>query len=504
MDLLLGIVTILVIGIVVVVGGGFLGMIIYWVVGVFDKDRSTNTSNNDLLDYSQYKQLENVQENTNEFDFEAINEEKLANEKKLADNTEFDKEDSFKLLDDEDVNPEEMEKQLVEEKTAVKPEIKVVEPVKEEKVQAVKEEKIQAVKEDEVDQDDFELDNLLDEISNETEEEVKSEIVEETKIGDELESYSIDDFLNQAQAEETETANDEEKLETENLVEEKVENSSETSNEQAVSTEATTETVVETENNQAEEIEEKTEETVEQPAVEEQPEVVEQPAVEEQPEVVEEQEEVEQAEEVEQSVETEEVASTEINEETSTNEAAQQEIERLKAQVAELNQKLSESETKTTTNVVYTVDMTEEECLNRLAVLEERLKVAKKDYRINLKEYRPLKKIMNELERNQNKLRRKDTIVAKQKIALYGVNNYVDIDKEKAQKLANELELLDGLRLSVQHCEEVIAANKDRYPILEHTNDILEEQIANLESDIEATKIMLEKIREKEGKGGNK
>ena len=60
--------------------------------------------------------------------------------------------------------------------------------------------------------------------------------------------------------------------------------------------------------------------------------------------------------------------------------------------------------------------------------------------------------------------------------------------------------MLDGLRLSVNHCEEVINANKDRYPILENTNRILEDQIAHLEADIATTTATLEKIREKNDK----
>ena len=106
---------------------------------------------------------------------------------------------------------------------------------------------------------------------------------------------------------------------------------------------------------------------------------------------------------------------------------------------------------------------------------------------------------MNDLEKYQTKLRRKDTMVAKKKVALYGVNNYVDIDKEKAEKLANDLELLDGLRLSVSHCEEVIEQNKDRFPILERTNKILEEQIEHLEADLAAANETLRKIREENG-----
>ena len=96
------------------------------------------------------------------------------------------------------------------------------------------------------------------------------------------------------------------------------------------------------------------------------------------------------------------------------------------------------------------------------------------------------------LENDKKKLRRKEAIVAKQKVVLYGVNNYVDIDEEKAKKLSEELDLLEGLRLSVQHCEEVMQKNKDRFPILERTNKFLiksnvelKEDILNLEKQIE-------------------
>lgn len=177
-------------------------------------------------------------------------------------------------------------------------------------------------------------------------------------------------------------------------------------------------------------------------------------------------------------------------------------IEDLKAQLADLNKQLEEARGAKTE--VVTINMTEEECVARLEMLENRLKEVKKDYKTNLKEYKPLRKVMNDLEKYQTKLRRKDTIVAKKKVALYGVNNYVDIDKEKAEKLANDLELLEGLRLSVNHCEEVINANKDRYPILERTNQILEDQIAHIEEDIASTQATLAKIREQNGEGEDK
>lgn len=181
------------------------------------------------------------------------------------------------------------------------------------------------------------------------------------------------------------------------------------------------------------------------------------------------------------------------------------EIEELKKQILNLSIQLQEVKDKPADDgqaekpVVFHYS-TEEAYLERLAILDERLKVAKKDLKINNKELNPLEKVKRTLERDKAKLRRKDAIVAKKKVALYGVNNYVDIDKEKAEKLKQELELLDGLRLSVSHCEEVMNANIDRYPILVHTNQILRENIANIESDIATLNKELQLLREKNSK----
>lgn len=169
--------------------------------------------------------------------------------------------------------------------------------------------------------------------------------------------------------------------------------------------------------------------------------------------------------------------------------------------VHELTKKVEEVtgvEIAHTEKVVVFQYSTEEQYLNRIAVLEERLRVAKKDLKINDKEYKPLERIKRRLAKDTARLRRKNALAANKKINLYGVNNYVDLDKEKAEKLARELELLDGLRLSVTHCEEVVAANADRYPILEHTHNILTNNINDLESDLAQLNKELKALREKE------
>ena len=131
----------------------------------------------------------------------------------------------------------------------------------------------------------------------------------------------------------------------------------------------------------------------------------------------------------------------------------------------------------------------------RLKKLQARLKVNERDLRGNRKEYKPLARVKRNLERDQEKLRRREAIIARKKVLLYGVNNYVDIDEEKAKKLSEDLDLLDGLRLSVQHCEEVMEQNKDRFPILEKTNQILVEQNQQIKDDIAEVEAAIAKLK---------
>lgn len=392
MDAWMAFVSIIAIVAIVVIAGGIIAFLGHMIIGVFDKDRQATNTKTEALDYSQYKQLENSDSRTNEYDFSAINMAKAQKEKEELQNNNKDDE-LFKLLEnnDSDDDIKEIEERLKnQEQPKPAPAPVVTAPVEEDA--------------------DEDLNSLLDEISGDVVDEEKDRINEEnnnqTSI---LSRYNIDDILNNIQEEE-------------------------------------------------------------------EPEEV----VEEEPEELEEPEDLEDnSEELEK---------------------ANQEIETLKAQLAEMNQKLEDART---VKEEVSINMTEDECLERLATLEERLKAAKKDYKINMKEFRPLQRVMKQYEKYIRKLRKKDAQLANKKISLYGVNNYVDLDKEKAENVLNESELVEGLRLSVSHCEEVINANKDRYPILEHTNNILENQIANLEADIESTKQILAKIREKKGSGSD-
>lgn len=139
--------------------------------------------------------------------------------------------------------------------------------------------------------------------------------------------------------------------------------------------------------------------------------------------------------------------------------------------------------------------MSMEELQEALAVEQERLKANEKELRACKKEYIPLRRVKRTLERDEKKLRRKEALVAKQKVVLYSVNNYADIDEEKAKKLAEDLDLYDGLKLSVEHCRDVMEKNKERYPLLEKIFEVLSTQNAEIKADIERIQADIEKLQ---------
>lgn len=172
---------------------------------------------------------------------------------------------------------------------------------------------------------------------------------------------------------------------------------------------------------------------------------------------------------------------------------AEEERQQLLAEKQELAEKLQQSESKELE--LSEANLTLEEYEERLATLQERLKANDKELKANKKEYLPLARVRKSLENDKKKLRRREALVAKQKVVLYGVNNYVDIDEEKAKKLAEDLDLLDGLRVSVQHCEDVMAQNAERLPILERTYNILTENQKNLKADIAEVEAKIAEIK---------
>ena len=123
--------------------------------------------------------------------------------------------------------------------------------------------------------------------------------------------------------------------------------------------------------------------------------------------------------------------------------------------------------------------------VSKLESLEKELADVNKELRANKREYNPIVKCKKALERDGEKLRKKEAVVAKQKIALFGVNASKNVHPEKKKKLDEEMALLKELKDSVLHCEEVINQNADRFPILEKTNKLLTKQVDRLTKEIE-------------------
>ncbi len=123
----------------------------------------------------------------------------------------------------------------------------------------------------------------------------------------------------------------------------------------------------------------------------------------------------------------------------------------------------------------------------KFAELEKELSEAERELRANKSEYIPLTRIYRSFERDSDKLRKKEIQIAKQKIAMYGVNT-TKVDPAKKAKLDENLKALMELKSSVDHCEEIIKKNKDRYPVLEKNNQLITKTITRIQEDIKLCK----------------
>lgn len=133
---------------------------------------------------------------------------------------------------------------------------------------------------------------------------------------------------------------------------------------------------------------------------------------------------------------------------------------------------------------------------NRLVELEEELKEAEKELRANKAEYVPLTRIHKAYIRDGEKLRKKEMQVAKQKVALYGVNSK-NVDPAKKEKLDENLQALAELKDSVLHCEEIIKKNKDRYPVIEKNYNLINKHIERINDDIKVCRKALDYYNKK-------
>ena len=236
---------------------------------------------------------------------------------------------------------------------------------------------------------------------------------------------------------------------------------------------------VETDENEIEDEQEEVEDEAEEETEEAEP-------IEEVPELVPEEDENKQEEEIARL----EAEKEELLKEKERYEQMCRELEEAKQQLLEAVQ-ANENIPQETQVPVMSLDHLKA----RLADAEEKLKANEKELKQCKKDYVPLNKVWRTYEKDFKKLQRKEALVAKQQVVLYGVNNYADIDEEKAKKLAEDLDLLDGLKLSVQHCEEVMAKNEDRYPLLKRMYEVLKRQNTDLKDEI---KYLQEQIAELE------
>lgn len=199
----------------------------------------------------------------------------------------------------------------------------------------------------------------------------------------------------------------------------------------------------------------------------------------------------------EEQEETEEVDMTESSDENNETEEEVETEETAEATEEETTEETTEEtipEEETTDTDDNIIAYSAEELTNMIASEKEELKANEKELRKCKREFIPLRRVKKTLENDEKKLRRKEVLVAKQKVELYGVNNIQDIDEEKAKKLSEDLDLLDGLKLSVQHCQEVMSKNAERYPLLEQIFNLLSTKNAELKESIANHEKMLAKL----------
>ena len=151
---------------------------------------------------------------------------------------------------------------------------------------------------------------------------------------------------------------------------------------------------------------------------------------------------------------------------------------------AELQRQIKELQQKTAETLSQKPYYTKEYYLKRLDSLQTELKDVEKELKANRREFVPLERIKKSYDRDQEKLRRKEAIVAKQKVAIYGVKAS-NVDPKRKEKLDEDVKQLNQLKESVFQCDQVLKQNKDRYPVLEKANRLLTKTYNRLVADIE-------------------
>lgn len=188
------------------------------------------------------------------------------------------------------------------------------------------------------------------------------------------------------------------------------------------------------------------------------------------------------------------------------NEALNKETElaRIAEEKAELERQIKELQKQTAENKNQKPYYTKEYYLKRLDSLQNELKDVEKELKVNKREFIPLQRIKKSYDRDQEKLRRKEAVVAKQKVAFYGVKASANIDPKRKERLDEEVKQLNQLKESVFQCDQVLKQNKDRYPVLEKANRLLTKTYNRLVSEIENVNAALAWYEENEKNDGNK
>ncbi len=174
-------------------------------------------------------------------------------------------------------------------------------------------------------------------------------------------------------------------------------------------------------------------------------------------------------------------------------------LNRIKRGTEKLAEQEKNPQPQPQTEVVVTEEVTvtkprfqREYYVERLEKLQNELKDSNRELRQINKEYMPIVRVKKVYDRDINKLRRKEAIVAKQKLALYGVNKSGNVDEKKKIKLEENVNELKELKDSIFECEKVINQNKDRFPVLEKNHKLVLKQIKRINDDIQHTKESLE------------
>jgi hypothetical protein len=125
---------------------------------------------------------------------------------------------------------------------------------------------------------------------------------------------------------------------------------------------------------------------------------------------------------------------------------------------------------------------------DKMAELAERLRLNEKAIRENNREFVPLRRIKNTFDRDMRLLRKREAIIAKQEVIVYGVNNISTVDPARIKKLEQDVKQLSALQQSVANCEIILNKNKDRYPTLENLDKVLHAQNEQIKADIDEVK----------------